>query len=219
MVAYPDSSALHCTKLAVRKSISPVRGGRSSPAVSPCTGPGSLLCSEFNKSLSGRASAYPSAMTESFNEEKTWMDRVIGIFQATDWGHNGAAVQACNGAPLVEPLLPSRPLTATSGCRPTSSPKYNNTAISNPRRRSSSPQSPCSLRKAPDKELHDSRTSLSRVDACSLYPVPTLDSRPSDFAEADIRVVLDERSCRAGCGTDDFVSTGELIGQRALSLL
>jgi hypothetical protein len=214
MVVYPDASALHCTKLAVRKSISPVRGGRSSPVLSPTTGPGSLLCSEFNESLNGRASAYPSVMMESFNEEKTWMDKVIGIFQATDRDHNGAALQACNGKPLVQPPLPSRPLTATSDCRPTSSPKYDNAAISNPRRRSSSPQSPCSLRKAPDQELHDSKTSLSRMDACSLYPVPLLDSRPSDSAEADIRVVLDERSCRAGCGTDDFVSTGELIGQR-----
>lgn len=144
----------------------------------------------------------------SVPEEQGWMDRVIGIFQAPNRVHDSdrAPLHACYGAPFVGPASISLP-SITFKCPTMCDKQEQETMTEGARERPSSARGPSS-----PQSRHDSE---GMVEAC-IYPKPPSDSRSDGPSFAGLgrdveapKVVLDERSCRAGCGSTDFISTGK----------
>lgn len=238
MVVCADASALNRTSSAMRKTLSPVRtAGRArstSPAPNsspggppllhpgrslspvrtdkrersrspaPDSSPGPLLCAELNMSHARGSRTPPVGTTSSSNEAENWMDKVMGMLhEVTGHGTNSG---------IVGPASLALPSLTPEGKFQTTSPKQAQTldcGYIQPR-----PLTPCRPSSAQTQEV---LPNVHRGKEGRLYPtLPTFtastrQNEPPKDSKSPMKVVFDDRTCRAGCGpARDLVNTSDV---------
>jgi len=192
MVVYTEASALDHTSLAMRKTLSPVRMARRARSTSPApaSSPGPLLCAELNMSHARGSKTPPAVKTSSSNEAENWMDKVMGMLhEVTGHGPDSGLVGPASLA--LPSLTPESKFQAPSP------------QLLYPR-----PSTPCQAQEVSPHVLRGNDR---------LYPIlPTIttsarQNESEKQSKPPMKVVYDDRTCRAGCGpARDMVNTSEV---------